>query len=72
MRNAHYGCETCGKKLADKNADKRHLIEMQKNTAACQATMRNGPPFEIGIDLFDKMENIYDDKKFTNEEKWIK
>ena len=71
IRNTHYGCETCGKSLKEKTADRKHLREREKNPATCTAKAENFFRFEVGLDLFDKMESIYYEK-LPHKEKWIK
>lgn len=47
------------------------MREREKDPTACTANEQSGIPFEIGIDLFDRMEIIYEEK-LPHKDKWIK
>jgi hypothetical protein len=85
FKQAHYGCEDCDVKLDGKDAegqdaDTVHMLGRSKDPSIFQATSRKGPTpqFEIGMALYSKMKAIYKDKKLynakrlTHEEKWVK
>lgn len=59
LRQAHYGCENCGKKLAEKNADMKHMLEKGTDPTTCTPGLYPGQSFDIGCAMYQKLADIY-------------
>ncbi|KIW93199.1 uncharacterized protein Z519_05804 [Cladophialophora bantiana CBS 173.52] len=70
FRKHHYGCETCGLKLSGRRADAVHLNQRQKDPSACTPGLYTGSSFEIGIDLYEEMDKIYNNPSLRPPQKW--
>lgn len=57
-------------KLDGKRADKTHLREKGKDNSVCIPGVRTGAAFDIGIEMFAGLEEIYDNRTLSPDNKW--
>jgi hypothetical protein len=60
-------------KLSEQRADKKHLLELKKDSSKCQANPEMPRLLEIGIDLMQQLEEVYftPSNILTHDEKWV-
>jgi hypothetical protein len=70
LRKVHYGCNTCGTRFLNQNDDTKHLNARQKEPSSCQQDLYSRSRFDIDVELYLQMHDIYKRNDATHQQKW--